>query len=507
MLVVLNSTLGSSLPAGVTPFYLSVFSLSADNSVQLTLPVTTYLIGYVVAPLAFGPLSEAYGRRPVMVYTFFGYIIWAMACPLSPNYAALNIFRFLAGVCAAAPITVVGGLYADIFRDPVIRGRAMALFMASTAFGPTVVAALISGYLAPISWKLPFWTALAIAGATIPPLIMMPETYGPIILVRRARSLRKANPDLDPQPVAALEVEAGNIRDIVSRVITRPVRMFFTERMVLFTCLYTALIYAIFYLFFEAYPIIFQDMYKLSSGDSALAFMPIGIGSLLSFPVFVAYDAFLRRAQRLDQPWSRKHEAFRLPLSFIGGPLISAAIFWLSFTAVPSLSPFIPALAGLPYGIGFVLIFMSLLNYLSDAYEIYAASAYAAASCTRSLLGALLPLAAGRMYDALGIKGAGGLLGGLSVTCLVIPVGFWFWGESMRRQSPFASEISARRDWEASEREKANEDRNGDEGGEGVDVEKGEGEGDGCGSYSGGGSNVEEEGRRTKLDTSLDIEK
>ncbi|KAL5324085.1 hypothetical protein ACEPPN_008628 [Leptodophora sp. 'Broadleaf-Isolate-01'] len=55
-------------------------------------------------------------------------------------------------------------------------------------------------------------------------------------------------------------------------------------------------------------------------------------------------------------------------------------------------------LAGLPFGCGFVLIFMALLNCLTDAYEIFAASAMAAASCARSLAGAVLPFAATPLY-------------------------------------------------------------------------------------------------------------
>lgn len=84
----------------------------------------------MVAPLAFGPISEQYGRRPLMIYAFWCYILFTMACPLSPNFVAFCVFRFLAGVSASAPIVVTGGLYADIYDDPVTRGRAMATLMA-----------------------------------------------------------------------------------------------------------------------------------------------------------------------------------------------------------------------------------------------------------------------------------------------------------------------------------------------------------------------------------------
>lgn len=64
-----------------------------------------------------------------MISTFFGFTVFTMACALAPNYPALLIFRILTGINASSPIAVVGGMYADVYNDPVTRGRAMATFM------------------------------------------------------------------------------------------------------------------------------------------------------------------------------------------------------------------------------------------------------------------------------------------------------------------------------------------------------------------------------------------
>jgi MFS family permease len=64
-----------------------------------------------------------------MTTSFFAYTIFTMACALAPNWAALLIFRLLTGINASSPITVTGGVYADIYSDPATRGRAMAVFM------------------------------------------------------------------------------------------------------------------------------------------------------------------------------------------------------------------------------------------------------------------------------------------------------------------------------------------------------------------------------------------
>ena len=95
-------------------------------------------------------------------------------------------------------------------------------------------------------------------------------------------------------------------------------------------------------------------------------------------------------------------------------------------------------LAGLPFGIGFLLIFMALTNYLTDLYADQAASAMAALTCTRSICGAGLPFATQKMYATLGVHWAGSLLGFLALLVGVVPWVFWKWGARIRGKGRFA---------------------------------------------------------------------
>ena len=58
------------------------------------------------------------------------FMIWTLACAVSPNWPALLVFRFFAGAFASAPNALVAGILSDIYGDPRSRGRAMAWFMA-----------------------------------------------------------------------------------------------------------------------------------------------------------------------------------------------------------------------------------------------------------------------------------------------------------------------------------------------------------------------------------------
>lgn len=80
----------------------------------------------------------------------------------------------------------------------------------------------------------------------------------------------------------------------------------------------------------------------------------------------------------------------------MGGPVYVISMFWQAWTSRADVHWIVPVLAGLPFGFGFAIIFISYLNYLTDFYEIYAASALAASSMCRSIFGAAFPLFAKR---------------------------------------------------------------------------------------------------------------
>lgn len=86
------------------------------------------------------------------------------------------------------------------------------------------------------------------------------------------------------------------------------------------------------------------------------------------------------------------------------------------------------------------------MNYITDAYEIFAASANAAASCTRSILGTVLPFACTPMLRRLGISGACSLLGGLSCLVCIIPFVFIWKGERIRAGSRFCIALKERKE-------------------------------------------------------------
>lgn len=98
-------------------------------------------------------------------------------------------------------------------------------------------------------------------------------------------------------------------------------------------------------------------------------------------------------------------------------------------------------LSGIPFGAGFLLIFIAMINYLSDAYETFSASAQSAASFARSILGTALPVAAGRMYASLGVSWGCSLLAFASLAMTAIPFAFIRYGDRIRAGSQFCQHL------------------------------------------------------------------
>lgn len=88
-------------------------------------------------------------------------------------------------------------------------------------------------------------------------------------------------------------------------------------------------------------------------------------------------------------------------------------------------------------------IFLQALNYLVDAYLMFAASAIAGNTFLRSLCGAGFPLFARQMFQGMGIQWAGTLLGCVALLLAPIPFVFYKWGADIRARSKVAPTFSA----------------------------------------------------------------
>ncbi|CCM02337.1 uncharacterized protein FIBRA_04429 [Fibroporia radiculosa] len=437
--LVLNATFASSAPEGIIFDMMDVFHFSEEVA---TLTISLFVAGYCLGPLIWGPLSEYIGRRNVFIISFVFYTGFQVGCALSPNTAAILIFRFLGGTFAAAPLSNSGAVISDIW-DADTRGEALAFFTLAPFAGPTL-GPVVSGFMsvAGVDWRWVYWLLTFFAGACLVALIFtLPETYLPILLVRKARRLRKETGD--DRYWAPLERQTLEIIPLITHVLGRPFVMLVQEPMLLAICLYMSFVYGCIYILFEAYPIIFTEMHGFNMGFLGLSFLPIFLGGITGVAAYLLiFNPRYVKARARHAPRPVPPE-MRLEIAMWAAPMLAVSFFWFGWTSYPHVSYWAPLVAGLPLGWSIVWIFLALFNYMIDAYLFVAASALAANTVTRSFFGAGFPLFAAQMYERLGPRWASSLLGFIAILLGPIPFVLYKFGPIIRRKSKFVPTLPA----------------------------------------------------------------
>lgn len=143
-------------------------------------------------------------------------------------------------------------------------------------------------------WRWLYWLQLIICGFLFVCLVVLvPETYAPVILEKRAKKLRKQTGD--DSYIAEHELAQHTFGEIAQIYLARPLRLLVTEPIVTLFAIYAAILYGLLYMFFVAYvchfhpshpsmlidsryPIVFEEGKGYSAGISGLMFIPISGG-------------------------------------------------------------------------------------------------------------------------------------------------------------------------------------------------------------------------------------
>ncbi|OCK83196.1 MFS general substrate transporter [Lepidopterella palustris CBS 459.81] len=408
-----------------------------SNEVAI-LGLSLMLIGYVIGPLLWAPMSEAFGRRDTLIGTFALFVLWSGVCAAAQNIASLLIFRFFAGLFGSSALVIPGGIVADMY--PVeTRGIAMAIFTTAPFLGPSL-GPMIGGFLSDAAgwrWVMGFLALLAGVLTTLG-FLFLPETYGPTILRSRAKRMSRITGRVF---LTAMDAEHPVVfREIVKHALIRPWILLFREPIVLSLTIYMSVVYGTLYLCFAAFPIVFQEGRGWSAGVGGLAFMGV-LGGMMSGCAVSAYDNVrYMKIHRASGGFAPPES--RLPPVIFGGAFIIVGLAWFAATNSPSIPWASPVLAGVPFAFGFVLVIICCSNYLIDAYVIYAASLMAANSLLRSLFGAVFPLFGDVMYKNLGIHWASAVPGFMALACFPFPIIFYIYGPRIRKRCKYAAEAA-----------------------------------------------------------------
>ncbi|KAI0390779.1 MFS general substrate transporter [Xylariaceae sp. FL0594] len=432
------SPLASSIFAPGVPLVLAEFHSSSPEIA--TFVVSVYLLGFAFGPILVAPLSEIYGRVPVYHVCNVGFIAFSVACALAPTLNALIAFRFLAGVFGVAPVTNGGGTVADMIPQKN-RAVVLSIFSIGPLLGP-IVGPIAGGFLSESAgWRWNFWLLAIISGVvTVLMLVVMRESYAPVILQRKAERLRKETGN----PLLRSRLDIGlSPRDYFTRSAVRPAKMFLFSPIINITAFYTALTYGYLYLMFTTMTAVFQGQYGFSTSLVGLAFLGLGVGSFVGVILYSATsDRYIARkaaeADRIAEETGTEKQGmkpeYRLPLLPLGSACIPAGLFLYGWSAQYKVHWIVPIIGTGLCGVGNILVFFCIQTYLVDAFTVYAASAIASNTIIRSVVGGVLPLAGLRLFEKLGYGWGNSLLGFIAIAFLPIAFIIRRYGERLRKR-------------------------------------------------------------------------
>jgi DHA1 family multidrug resistance protein-like MFS transporter len=340
--------------------------------------------------MLFSPMSEipTIGRSRIYFWTLFIFVLLQLPTGYAVNMAMLLVFRFLSGFFGGPVLATGGATIIDIY-PPVELAYWMGIFSTSGVLGP-VLGPLVGGFAAQAKgWRWNIWElAWLCAVVFIVLFFLMPETNSANILYRRAQRIRKATGNSRLKSQSEIDAMHVTVKDHLV-VLGRAFTLTFSEPVVFFVDLYSALIYGVLYIWFESFPLVFGDLYGFNVGQQGLAFLGIFVGGLITVPCYLFW---IRRY--LIPQFSRppiKPEVI-LPPTFFGAFALPICLFWYGWTSRPNIHWMVPLVGSGSFTVSIITLFMPVLTYLGMAYPQYAASVLAGNTLFRASCGVVFPL-------------------------------------------------------------------------------------------------------------------
>lgn len=418
-----------------------------------TVPLTTFVIGYGIGPLFLSPLteSETIGRNNIYIISLFIFFILQIPTALINNIPGLCVIRLIAGIFSSPVLSTGGASIGDIITFPYFP-CALAVWAIGAVLGPSL-SPLIGGAfkLAGDSvdgvddgWRWPFWFMTIISGTCFVFLsLFLPETYGKTILYRRAQRLRAITGNNNIVTEDELNDDGTkSTTQLIISLIWRPMEITIMEPVVLLINLYCSLIYAILYLWFEAFPIVFFEVHQFTIIQMGLTYISIAVGVILGSIMYVPY-IYMKFTKVVLKGDAFAPETF-LPPSIVGSFCISFGMIIFGWTSSPEFHWFPPMIGSGIFAIGALLVFQSLFSYMGGSFFRYVASAFASNAFFRSVTAGCFPLFARPLFENTGSEkfpvGWGStILGFIALAMCLIPILFYIYGVQLRAKSKYAN--------------------------------------------------------------------
>jgi MFS family permease len=233
--------------------------------------VTIWELGEAAGPLLIAPLSEVFGRSPVMNGANLLFIFATALAALSQSTPLFIFARALTGLSVASNVlcpAIVGDMFASEER-----GSAMSIIALAPLIGGALGPAISGAIAETLGWRRVIWLSVFLAlAAEIIFLFCFRETYKVAILRRRAASLRKETGNPKLRTIFDIDEHKSGLHKIWEYAV-RPFTVLSSSSVLQALSFHGAVIFSYYYIFSTTLPDIVEQLYGLSPAETGLAFI------------------------------------------------------------------------------------------------------------------------------------------------------------------------------------------------------------------------------------------
>ncbi|KAF7589403.1 hypothetical protein BBP40_004306 [Aspergillus hancockii] len=273
-------TFGTSVSVPATDLVAAHFNVSRTESI---LPLTLYTLGLALGPLVIAPLSEYLGRKWIYVITSSFLLAFTGGAAAAQNFSTLLVCRFLAGFLGSAGVAIGAGTLGDIWAFGKVGGIVSLFFILGPFLGPSFgpLAGAYILYNHDNNWRWTQYLLLMIGAPILLGTVLMRETSKDRILQQTG------------QKAIGGSSQATSLGKTLQLALVRPVKMLFTETVVLSLALYTAFAYAMVFSYFGSASYVLRVDYGFTLREVGLNFVSVIIGYILALVMFIVFEQTL----------------------------------------------------------------------------------------------------------------------------------------------------------------------------------------------------------------------
>jgi len=181
-----GSIMSTDLYAPSLP-YLTDFFGTTPELIKLTISLNLLMFGF--AQLIYGPISDRFGRRPVLLWSIALFSVASIACGLAQSIDQLLIARILQGFFAAAEAVICLAVFKDLFTEKE-QVKGFAIYGMSIALAPAI-APILGGYIHVLfGWEYNFFLTAGVGVLTaILIYLLLPESTTPDLHALKLKSI------------------------------------------------------------------------------------------------------------------------------------------------------------------------------------------------------------------------------------------------------------------------------------------------------------------------------